>query len=103
MRFLMKMRMPVEQGNAALKDPEFGKKMEEMVGALKPEAAYFALDKGQRCGYFFIHAQDSSELPRIVEPFFLAFNAHIEFTPAMVPADLAKAGPDIAAAVKKWG
>ena len=103
MRFLMKVRMPVEKGNAAIKDPDFGKKMEGMVQALKPEAAYFALDEGQRCAYFVVHAQDASQLPGIAEPFFLAFNANIEFTPAMTPADLAKAGPDIGAAVKKYG
>ena len=103
MRFLMKMRMSVEKGNAAIKDPNFGKKLQEMLQDLKPEAAYFAIDEGQRCAYFIVHARDNSELPRMAEPFWLAFNAHIEVTPVMIADDLAKAGPDIAAAVKKYG
>ncbi|MBI2866948.1 MAG: DUF3303 family protein [Chloroflexi bacterium] len=103
MRFLMKMRMSVEKGNAAIKDPNFGKKMQEMIQDLKPEAAYFAIDQGQRCGYFIVNVRDTSEMPRMAEPFWLAFNAHIEVTPVMTPDDLAKAGPDIAVAVKKYG
>ena len=34
---------------------------------------------------------------------FLAFNAHIEFHPAMTPDDLAKAGPAIERAVERFG
>jgi len=34
--------------------------------------------------------------------YFLAFNASIELHPAMSPADLAKAGPGIEDAVKKY-
>ncbi|MBI2964778.1 MAG: hypothetical protein HYY34_01085 [Chloroflexi bacterium] len=43
--FLMKMRMPVEKGNAAIKDPAFGKKMEEMLQALEP-GGVFRLGRG---------------------------------------------------------
>ncbi len=46
---------------------------------------------------------DVSELPAIAEPWFLAFNAEIEATPAMTPEDLMKAGPDIEEAVKNFG
>lgn len=40
---------------------------------------------------------------RFAEPWFLAFDANIGFHPTMVPADLEKAGPDIAAAAKAYG
>jgi len=46
--------------------------------------------------------QDASQIPAIVEPWFLAFNASIEIHPVMVPGDLAKAGSAIEAAVKKY-
>ena len=46
---------------------------------------------------------DPSQLPALAEPWFLALNAEIEATPAMIPEDLAKAGPAIEAAVQKYG
>ncbi len=103
MRFLMKMKMDVEKGNAAIKDPNFGHKMQELVANLKPEAAYFALEDGQRCAYFIISIQNASEMPGRVEPFWFQFNADISLTPVMTSDDLAKAMPDIMTAVKKWG
>ena len=45
----------------------------------------------------------SSDLPNIAEPWFLAFNASIEVTPAMVAEDIEKAGPAIELAVKNYG
>jgi hypothetical protein len=47
--------------------------------------------------------KDPSQLPAIAEPWFLALNASVEVTPAMVPDDLKKAGPSIAQAVKQFG
>jgi hypothetical protein len=47
--------------------------------------------------------QDSSQLPAIAEPFFLAFKAQITVRPAMTVQDLAKAGPSIEKAVKQYG
>ncbi len=46
---------------------------------------------------------DASEIPGIAEPWFLALNASVEATPAMVPEDLAKAAPAIEQAVKTFG
>jgi hypothetical protein len=46
---------------------------------------------------------DASELPRIAEPWFLALNARIEATPAMIPEDLERAAPAIEEAVKTFG
>jgi len=46
--------------------------------------------------------QNASQIPAIAEPWFLAFNASVEFHPVMVPDDLAKAGTAIEAVVKKF-
>jgi hypothetical protein len=43
---------------------------------------------------------DASDLPRIAEPWFLALNASVDATPAMIPEDLARAAPAIEQAVK---
>jgi hypothetical protein len=47
--------------------------------------------------------KDSSEIPAIAEPWFLAFNAKVSFRPIMNPQDLAKAGPSIAKAAERYG
>jgi len=101
MRFLIKVSIPVEAGNDA------ARKGFDMIPAIleeqKPEAAYFVVTGGQRTALIFVNMDDPSELPKIAEPYFLAFNANIEVTPAMVAEDLQKAGPSIEAAVQKYG
>lgn len=102
MRFLLKVNMPVEAGNAAAKAGKLGETIQAILADLKPEAAYFTAEKGQRTGFFFLEMQDASQIPAIAEPWFLAFNASIEIHPVMVPEDLMKAGPAIEKAVKKF-
>jgi hypothetical protein len=69
----------------------------------KPEAAYFIAEGGRRTGILILNMNDASELPRIAEPWFLALNARIEATPAMIPEDLQRAAPAIEQAVKTFG
>ncbi len=47
--------------------------------------------------------KDSSEIPGIAEPWFLAFNAKVSFRPVMNPQDLAKASPSITKAAQQYG
>lgn len=103
MRFLMKVNIPVEAGNAAAKAGKIGTTIQSILADLKPEAAYFTDEKGQRTGILILQMQDMSQIPAIAEPWFLAFNASIELHPVMTPEDLAKASGAIAAAVKKYG
>jgi len=102
MRFLLKVNIPVESGNAAAKAGKLGATIQSILAELKPEAAYFTDDNGQRAGFIFFDLQDASQIPAIAEPWFLAFNASIAFHPVMVPDDLAKAGGAIEKAVKKY-
>ena len=103
MRYIVKFSFPVEPGNSVLRDPQFGKKMQDMLSELKAEAAYFTAVNGQRGGYIVVSFDDASKIPAIAEPLFLWLKADIEFIPVMLPEDLAKAGPSIEAAMKKWG
>jgi len=102
MRFLVKVSFPVEAGNAAAKKDGF-KVIQTILEQQKPEAAYFIADSGRRTGLLIIDITDASDIPRIAEPWFLALNASIEATPAMIPEDLQKAAPAIEQAVKNFG
>ena len=102
MRMLMKVNIPVETGNVAAKAGKLGSIIQSILTDLKPEAAYFTDDKGQRTGLIFFDLAEASQIPAICEPWFLAFNAAIEIHPVMVPEDLAKAGSAIQQAVKKY-
>lgn len=102
MRFLFKISFPVEAGNAAAKKDGF-KAIQKILAEQKPEAAYFIAEGGKRTGILVMNMDEPSRLPAIAEPWFLALNASIEVTPAMIPEDLQKAGPAIEQAVKTYG
>ncbi len=71
---------------------------------LKPEVACFTANEfGERCGSVIFDRKDTSQIPSIAEPCFLAFNARLTITPATNPQDLAAAGSGIKQAVKKYG
>jgi hypothetical protein len=102
MRFLIQVRIPVEAGNAAARAGKLGPTIQSILADLKPEAVYFTDDNGQRTALLFIEMQDASQIPAMVEPWFLAFNASVAIHPVMMLDDLAKAGSSIEAAVKKY-
>jgi hypothetical protein len=102
MRFLVKISIPVEAGNAMAKKDGF-KTIGKILEQQKPEAAYFFAEHGNRTGILIVNMTDASEVPALAEPWFLALNASIEATPVMLPEDLRKAGPAIEQAVKSYG
>ena len=102
MRILLKVNIPVDRGNAAAKAGALGKTIQSILDEQKPEAVYFGEEGGMRTGYLFLNLADASEIPKVCEPWFLAFNAGLTIRPVMKPEDLAKAGPYIDQAVKKY-
>lgn len=104
MRMLLRVSIPVETGNAAAKAGTMGSTIEKILADLKPEAAYFlADDNGNRSGSIVFDLKDTSDIPAIAEPWFLAFNARVSLRPVMSFQDLAKAGPSIGKAVEQYG
>ena len=65
------------------------------MSKLKPEAAYFVAEHGNRCAMMFFDMKDASEIPGIAEPLFAGLNARVQLLPVMNVEDL-KRGLDSA-------
>jgi hypothetical protein len=104
MRMLLRVSIPVETGNAAAAAGTLGKTVEKILAGLKPEAAYFFTDDdGRRSVSIVFDMKDTSEIPAIAEPWFLAFHAKVSLRPVMNAADLEKGAPAIGNAAKTYG
>ena len=103
MRMLMKINIPVEAGNKAVREGTLGKTIQQILQAIRPEAAYFVAESGQRCGYLVVNLESASKIPALAEPWFLALNAAIEMYPLMTPEDLQKASADIESCARTYG
>jgi hypothetical protein len=102
MRMLMQLTIPVEAGNHAARTGGFGSSFQKLLDSLKPEAAYFTTGaSGERGGFIVFDMKDTSQIPAVAEPFFLAYNARVTFCPVMNAQDLASAAPGIEKAVKQ--
>ncbi len=101
MRMLVHVRFPHGKFNAAVRDGTVGAKVELILAETQAEAVYFTEYNGQRCAIMIVDVADPSRVPRIAEPWFLEFNADVEFHIAMTPADLNRAGLDDLG--QKWG
>lgn len=102
MRTLLKVSIPVEAGNTAIQNGTLPKTIETILTELKPETAYFSDDNGKRTGFIVFDLKDSSQIPAVTEPWFLAFDAHVELHPAMNVDDLKKSAPGIERAVQNY-
>ena len=103
MRMLMKVNIPVEAGNKAVREGTLGKTIQQILQAIRPEAAYFVAENGQRCGFLIVNLESTSKIPALAEPWFLALNAAVEMKPVMTPDDLQRASQDIELCVKTYG
>lgn len=100
MRFVMHVSLPPEKFNQAVSDGSVGKKLGRILEETKAEASYFCAENGLRGGFFIVNMDTASDMARLAEPWFLMFNAKVEFLPTMTPEDLQRAGLDAIAA--KW-
>ena len=90
MRMMLKVTIPVEAGNQAIKDGTLPRTLQSTMDRLTPEAAYFLAEDGRRTALFFFDMQDVSQIPAIVEPLFMGLNASITILPVMNADDLQK-------------
>ena len=92
MRMLMTVKMPNTEFNAAVRYGSASKVMNHILEVTAAEAVYFTEMQGQRTVLLVLNIDDPSQIPRLAEPWFLSFNAAVEFRVAMTPEDIRKAG-----------
>lgn len=103
MRFMLTVRIPMEEGNALVKGGRIGETIQSILEEIKPEAAYFANMEGARGGYLVVNMEDASQLPAICEPLFLGLGATVQIHPVMTPEDLGVATDALQQAAQKYG
>jgi hypothetical protein len=83
MRCLLKAEFCTDTANTAIRDGSLDKTIRSILDDLKPEAAYFLASNGKRTAYLFLNMQDTSQIPALAEPWFLALHANVEIVPVM--------------------
>lgn len=99
-KMLIQVHLPHEKFNAAVRDGTIGKKMGAIIEDAKPEAVYFTEYGGHRSAIMIVEVADPSKVPALAEPWFLQFEADVEFRVVMSPDDLGAAG--LEALGRKW-
>jgi hypothetical protein len=100
MRMLLQVRIPHAEFNAAVRDGTAEKKIKQILEQTKPETVYFTEYDGRRGAIMIINIGDPSEVPKFSEPWFLSFNADVQFHIVMTPEELGRSGLEKLG--KKW-
>ena len=92
MRMLMTVKMPNTEFNAAVRYGSASKTLNRILEEGAAEAVYFTETQGLRTLLLVVNIDDPSQIPRYAEPWFLSFNATVEFKIAMTLEDIKKSG-----------
>ena len=103
MRVMIKFTFPVDTGNAAIRSGKVGKIFKQIAQELKPEAAYFFPQGGERGGLIVVDMTSSSQIVEIAERFFFGLNAKVEMVPVMALEDLQQGLSGIQGIVQRYG
>ena len=103
MRVMIKFAFPVEAGNDAVRNGKLEKVFQDIMEELKPEAAYFFPEGGERAGLFVVDMRESSQVAEIAERFFLGLNARIEMVPVMSAEGLQKGLLGVQSLIQRYG
>lgn len=91
MRMIMLVQCPIEPFNTAVRNGSVGATMKKIIDAIKPESIFFTEHEGHRGAIAVVQVDSPSDVPRLAEPWFLSFNAEVEFRIAMTPEELGRA------------
>ena len=78
MRTMLVVELDTEASNKTIAAGSMEKTMEELLGTLKPEAAYFYPHNGHRAMTLVVDAPDEASIVTLCEPFWLQLNAKVE-------------------------
>jgi len=102
MRFIILAKIPTEDGNKMVQDPNFLKKVQEYVNKIKAEATYFFEADGNRVASFIVDIESADQIPVFAEPLFSGMGAHVELHPVMSLDDLKKGIPNAVVEVNSY-
>ena len=83
MRFLILAKIPTEDGNKMVQDPNLLEKLEKYINKVKAEATYFFEANGNRVASFIVEIESADQIPVLAEPLFSGMGANVEFHPVM--------------------
>jgi hypothetical protein len=101
MRMLMNVVFPLEPFSGAVRDGSIGTLVMKIIEAIRPEAVYFTEHNGSRGATLVVDVKQASDIPALAEPWFLTFDAEVDFRIAMTPEDLGRS--NLEALGKTWG
>jgi hypothetical protein len=88
MRMLMKVQLPTETGNKAIKDGTLPDIIRKTLESIQAEAAYFTTMDGHRTMLAVFDLKSAPDIARIAEPLFMGLDASVEFMPCMNAEEL---------------
>jgi hypothetical protein len=93
MRFIILAKIPTEDGNKMVQDPNLLEKLEKYINKVKAEATYLFEADGNRVISFIVDIESANQIPVLIEPLFSGMGAHVELHPVMSLYDLKKGIP----------
>jgi len=88
MRTMLVVELDTEASSKAIADGTMSKSMDEVLGMLTPEAAYFYPRNGHRAMTLVVDMPDEASLVTMCEPFWTQLNAKVEVFSCMSADDL---------------
>ena len=92
MKMILTVTLPHESFNALIKKGTIGNVINDIMGELKPEAAYFSLNEGKRSIFLVVNVDNAGDYVKYAEPFFLKFNADIKYDIVITPEEIKNSG-----------
>jgi hypothetical protein len=88
MRTLVQVELDTELSNKLISSGSIQQTMNELMGTLKPEAAYFYSANGRRTMTMVVDLADESSVVTVCEPFWLSLHASVQLYPCMNAEEL---------------
>ena len=102
MRFLILAKIPTEDGNKMVQDPNLLEKLEKYINKVKAEATYFFEANGNRVASFIVEIESADQIPVLAEALFSGMGGNVEFHPVMSFDDLKKGMPQAVVEVDSY-